>query len=513
MIRKAASGGNGYPPALDPRSEPLSRRPRPQLDLFSTPTSPSSAEGRDRGESLLPIDTETEPQTMVRETSLELPAVLTVGELARRIRGTLESGLGTIHVRGEISNLRKPGSGHLYFSLKDEWATIRAVLFRGQARLLRFRPDNGQEVVARGRVTFYEAGGDAQLVCDGLDPVGAGALALAFEQLKAKLAGEGLFDPSRKRALPFIPWRIGVVTSPTGAAIRDFLQVLHRRFPGIAVRIAPCRVQGAGASQEIADAVRLLDEGGEVEVIVVTRGGGSIEDLWAFNEEVVARAIAESRTPVVSAVGHEVDFTIADFVADLRAPTPTGAAELLVPVEAELRAGLAVCKGRLVRGARQAIERKRGAARERLRRLGDPRRRIVVARLALDGRQQRALDALRRALAARRRRLDEWGRRLHRANPAQRLQSQRKELAALQRRLGEARLAILRRREEFARKKARLLALSPLAVLSRGYAIAFSGDGKVVRAPGDVSAGEAIHLELGEGALELRVIGRGKPRK
>lgn len=522
---------------------------KPQLDLFGIPRG-GVVPGRERETPVAPREASVEAQAG--------PRILTVGELARRIRGTLEGELRTVHVRGEISNLRRPGSGHHYFCLKEEGAQVRAVLFRGQARLLRFRPENGQEVIARGRVTFYEAGGDAQIVCDTLEPVGAGALALAFEQRKAKLAQEGLFDRERKKPLPFLPRRIGVVTSPTGAAIRDFLKVLHRRFRGIHVSIAPSRVQGEGAAEEIARGIRRLDAGG-YDAIVVTRGGGSIEDLWAFNEELVARAIAEAEAPVVSAVGHEVDFTIADFVADLRAPTPTAAAELLAPVEADLRERVAVARARLQRATQRILEKRRAGARQLEIRLGDPRGALGGRRLALDGKRQRGVDALRRRLAVLQRGLREGIERLRRVNPAARLQARRRvwqglrerllgagaglarparrELLRLEERLREkdprrrlheerARLAALRerlaraveaktaaRRQAFGAHRARLEALSPLGVLARGYAIAFTAEGEAVRSPEEVRPGERLQLELAEGALEIEVVARARSRR
>ena len=487
------------------------------------------------------------------------PRVLTVAELAQQIRGSLEERFATVHVRGEISNLRQPGSGHLYFSLKDDAACIRAVLFRGQARLLKFRPENGQEVVARGRVGFYESGGDTQIVCDALEPVGAGALAVAFEQLKARLSAEGLFDAARKRRLPFLPRRIGVVTSPTGAAIRDFLRVLHRRFPGMAVLVAPARVQGDGAAEEIAAGVRRLGARGDCDVIVVTRGGGSIEDLWAFNEEAVARAIAAAPVPVISAVGHEVDFTIADFVADLRAPTPTAAAELLAPVEAELRGALAVARTRLGRAVHRGVE-QRLAATHRLRaRLADPRRRLAGERLRVDERLRRAADHQRRLLAARRLELRDLLARLRQAHPAVQVKARRRSLFELRERLRTAgtraldgradrqrelrerlyrraphervlregaRLGELwgrldraevrlldRRRRTYADLRSRLHALSPLRVLARGYALAFQASGAVLLSARAAHPGERLHLELADGALEVDVVGPAEPRK
>lgn len=551
--RKAATA------TAEPQEAPAVKR----AGIAAREPEPSPAQPLEPTQALPPDPSPFEPPSAL--PPLEPPdrpgrnEVLTVSQLADRLKGLLEKTYPFVLVRGEISNLRQPGAGHYYFSLKDDRATIRAVMFRGQARLLRFRPENGQEVVARGRVSFYPTGGDAQLVCDFLEPVGAGALAVAFEQLKKKLAAEGLFDPARKRPLPFLPRRIGVVTSPTGAAIRDFLRVLHRRFPGIAVLVAPARVQGDGAAAEIARGLERLSARDDLDLVVVTRGGGSIEDLWAFNEEQVARAIAACRHPVVSAVGHEVDFTIADFVADLRAPTPTGAAELVAPVEADLRASLAVARGRLRRAAIRGLEVRRASVHRLRSRLGDPRRTLADRRLGLDERRRRAHAALRRANGTRRTALRETTRRLRAAHPVTALQLRRREVGALGTRLGRAtqvslaarraelenlrarllragprdrilrgggRLADLatrlggamqrdidRRRATLADLAARVRALSPLHVLARGYAVAFRATGAVLLRADEVTPGERLHLELAEGALEVEVRGRVPSRK
>ncbi|MFQ5691843.1 MAG: exodeoxyribonuclease VII large subunit, partial [Nitrospinota bacterium] len=273
--------------------------------------------------------------------------VYTVSTLTREIREHLESGYPDVWVEGEISNLRRPASGHLYFTLKDEGAQLRTVLFRMVGRRLRFEPEDGLKVLARGRITVYEPRGEYQLSVDHLEPMGLGPLELAFQQIRDRLEKEGLFDPERKRPLPFLPERVGVVTSISGAAVRDILRVLHERFPGAGVLIAPVRVQGEGAAREIAGAIAALNRQDDVDVIIAGRGGGSIEDLWAFNEEVVARAIAASEIPVISAVGHEIDFTIADFVADVRAPTPSAATELAVPKARELSSRVRELDGRM----------------------------------------------------------------------------------------------------------------------------------------------------------------------
>jgi exodeoxyribonuclease VII large subunit len=262
--------------------------------------------------------------------------IYSVTELSREIKGMLEGKFPDVWVTGEVSNFRAAGSGHLYFTLKDASAQLRAVCFRNQARYLKFKPQDGISVIARGRLSVYEARGEYQLLVEYLEPAGLGALQLAFEQLKAKLAAEGLFDPARKKPLPVLPRTVGIVTSPSGAAIRDILRVLRRRFPNMNALLYPVKVQGEGAAEEIAAGIAYFSKHSLADVLIVGRGGGSLEDLWAFNEEPVARAIAASKIPIISAVGHETDFTIADFVADLRAPTPSAAAEMAVPDGAEL---------------------------------------------------------------------------------------------------------------------------------------------------------------------------------
>ncbi|HVZ87993.1 MAG TPA: exodeoxyribonuclease VII large subunit, partial [Polyangia bacterium] len=300
------------------------------------------------------------------------PRIYSVTEILRAARVTLESRFADVRVEGEISGLKRSGPGHLYFSLKDDEGALDCVLFSREASRLKFALDEGMAVRCRGRLTLYEARGRFQMTVVEIEPTGAGALALAFEQLKQRLGAEGLFDQARKRPLPFLPRRLGVVTSPQGAVIRDIIRVAHRRFP-MPILLSPAPVQGEGASLAIASALRRLEVVPDVDVIIVARGGGSLEDLWAFNEEPVARAIVACRVPVISAVGHETDFTIADFVADLRAPTPSAAAELAVPIEEDLRAELALLQRRggralseSLRAARHGIERARG-------RLGDPR--------------------------------------------------------------------------------------------------------------------------------------------
>ncbi len=464
------------------------------------------------------------PAAVSASAAAEAPeAVATVSELTARIKGLLEGALPRVVVSGEISNCRRQSSGHLYFTLKDAGATLGGVLWRASAQRLRFEPKDGLEVVCHGRIELYPPHGKYQLIAERMEPLGAGALALAFEQLKERLEKEGLFDPRRKRPLPFLPRRIGVVTSPTGAALRDFLRLLHLRFPRLPVLIAPAKVQGEGAAEEIARAVDAFSERGEVDVVVVTRGGGSMEDLWAFNEEVVARAIARCRVPVVSAVGHEIDFTIADFAADRRAPTPTGAAEILAPVRADLAAGRAQLAERLRRAMLGLVSERRQKILRLQPRLGDPRRQIADRRLGLaeleDGLAAGArtgLDRRRQALRALRERLDAASPRaqllerlrslgsrrvaIERAGrSAVGLEPRRLALAGLRSRVEAAgRRLVQERREGLRVQAARLEGISPQRVFERGYSLTRSlASGEILRSRAGVAPGEAIEVVLG----------------
>ncbi|MBI2878427.1 MAG: exodeoxyribonuclease VII large subunit [Candidatus Rokubacteria bacterium] len=434
--------------------------------------------------------------------------VLTVSELTRQIQERLESAFGGLWVEGEISNLRAPGSGHVYFTLKDENAQIRAVLFRNRLRRLRFEPQDGLHVLAFGGLEVYGPKGDYQLVCEILEPKGLGALQLAFEQLKARLAAEGLFDPARKRPLPRLSRRIGLITSPTGAAVRDFLQIVRRRFANVHVLIYPVRVQGAEAAGEIVQGIQELNRLGGLDVLVLARGGGSLEDLWAFNEEAVARAIAASKIPVVSAVGHETDVTIADFVADLRAPTPSGAAELVVQEKAALLARLADLAARL----RRALD-------QRVRRLGERLDELARRRVLTDpGRPLREAERRLDELAARLRRGFALGHRSARQRylraknalrpgvPLANMAHGAKVLDQLHRRLGRAASGSLEgRRGAIGALAARLEGLSPLAVLARGYSLCTLPSGELVVRARQVGPGERVRVRLSEGELGCRV--------
>ncbi len=440
------------------------------------------------------------------------PRVLSVGDLTRAVREVLEGEIGEVWVQGEVSNHRKQSSGHQYFTLKDAGSQVSCVLFAGSARRAGpARLADGVEVQVFGELTVYEARGQYQLVVRQVREAGVGALQAKFEALKARLAAEGLFDSERKRELPRFPRRIGLVTSPTGAAVRDFLNVLSRRMPGVEVLLHPVRVQGKGAAAEIAAAVRDFSVEGllpTVDLVVVTRGGGSLEDLWEFNEEVVARAIVESAVPVVNAVGHEIDFTIADFAADLRAPTPSAAAELVVPDGAELR--------RAVDGARVRLQRELGSAvrfaRTRLDGLVGsgllrvPERVLRERRQVVDSLAEGLRDSVEAGLRERRERVRHAGEVLRARRPDAALAVARGRLGEFGKRLRELaarRLVDDRKRVDSARGL--LAVLSPRATLERGFTMTLAADGKLVRRADGVAAGDELVTRFSDGDVRVRV--------
>ena len=435
------------------------------------------------------------------------PRVLTVAELARRIQHTLEGGLDGVWVVGEISNFRAAPSGHYYFTLKDEEAQLAAVLFRSAAARIRFRPSDGLEVVAGGRVRLYEARGTLQLYVESLEPRGLGALRLQLQQLRDKLAAEGLLAAERKRPLPYLPRCVGVVTALGGAAIHDILTMLRARFPNLRVIVRPVRVQGLGAEREIAAGIHEICAVPEVEVLIVGRGGGSVEDLWAFNDESVARAIAGCRVPVVSAVGHEIDVTIADLVADARAPTPTAAAELVVPLERELVAKLEEHRRALERALERHLEKGYRIVRSLRARLRDPRGAIRSAGTRTIEIRLRLLRAARRALAGSRESVIGFEQRLLFSSPARRVAGDRARIEEAVPRLSASmrhRAAIAR--ERLARLAASLSSLSPLGVLERGYAVVWKTAGATpLRAASEVQPGEELRIRLARGGLRARV--------
>ncbi len=430
--------------------------------------------------------------------------VWTVRDLVAAVRTHIEREYGDAWVEGEISNFRAHDSGHLYFTLKDESAQIRAVMFRSQARLLRFRPENGMQVVLRGRVTIYEDRGELQISAEYLEPKGAGALQIAFEQLKAKLEAEGLFDAARKKPIPTLPRRIGIVTSPQAAALRDILNILQRRHHTANILIFPAQVQGETAPLEVSAGVRYFDKAHNVDVIIVARGGGSAEDLAAFNDEALARVVADSRIPVISAVGHETDFTIIDFVADLRAPTPSAAAEMVIRSRQEVEEQAEGLRERLVRAVRYHLLMGRQA-------LTELAQHGAFARMidAINQREQKLDDLKHRLERAARQMLEQHRRRWEVAAAAVRHYDVRRMLAGIRQEL-DARVAaiaagmrtqLLQRRSRLNQLSGQLEALSPLAILGRGYALVFDSSGKLLKDSARVKTGDEISARLARGTV------------
>jgi exodeoxyribonuclease VII large subunit len=434
--------------------------------------------------------------------------VWTVSQLTTRIRELLAQNFTDIWVDGEISNCREAQSGHLYFTLKDAGAQIRCVCFRNQLRLLKFRPEDGLHVTVRGSVSVYDARGEYQIYVEHVEPVGLGALQLAFEQLKKRLEADGLFDPARKKPLPMLPRRIGLVTSPGGAAVRDVVRILRRRFPNVHLTVYPVRVQGEGAAAEIVEALRFFNRKQLADVLILARGGGSLEDLWAFNEEIVARAISASAIPIITGIGHETDFTIADFVADVRASTPSAAAELVVQSRREFDRHIATLREDL-------------ASRARMRLLEWKHR---VQELAAHRGFRRPLDLLRQS----RQRADEFISRLAMGLQA-RLDASRRRFTAAQLRIasfdfrakiGALRLRLEKRsadlgrrgerflrgkRERFERLRLQLEERHPMRVLERGYAVAYDASGAVLRSADQVALGDMVNVQLARGRLTTEV--------
>jgi len=438
-----------------------------------------------------------------------LRKTFTVAELNARIRGLLGDEFDDIWVAGEISGTKNATSGHCYFTLKDQDAQLRCVCFRQSLRYLKFKPQDGMAVLARGRIDVYEARGEYQLLVEAIEPQGHGALQLAFEQLKKKLAAEGLFDPARKRPIPRLPQRIGIVTSPSGAVVRDITEILSRRFPGLHLRIYPALVQGDGSVEAVCRAIEYFSNSGWAEVVIVARGGGSLEDLWTFNEEAVARAIVESNVPVISAVGHETDFTISDFVADLRAATPSAAAELVTCSRDQLFDQLAVYDQKLLQNARYRLAIAARALHER----GVERATAVLHRNV--GRWQQRVDELDyrqrgrvlAAASARRRRLEEMATRLSRLDLRLRFAQARRRLEAASVTATQLiRLRLTRAHARFDPLTAQLTQLSPLKILDRGYAIVTNQAGGIVKQPGDAPVDSDVGIRLAQGKIAARVL-------
>ena len=434
--------------------------------------------------------------------------VYTVSELNAAIRGVLDSEFQDVWVAGEISGTKLAASGHYYFTLKERDAQVRCVCFRSTHRYLKFKPQDGVAVVARGRIDVFEARGEYQLLVEFLEPQGHGALQFAFEQLKKKLAAEGLFDAARKRPLPRFPERIGIVTSPRGAVISDMLQILDRRFPGLHIRLFPALVQGEGAVEEVCRGLEFFGQSQWPELVILARGGGSLEDLWTFNEEGVARAIAACPVPVVSAIGHETDVTIADFVADLRAPTPSAAAELVVQTRDELQARIITFRRHLEQAARYRL----AMIRRELDRQGIQRTMSVFHRAV--GRRMQRVDEQEYRLREHVRSVIEAGHRSHRLlesklqyyDPRPRFARDRRRLEQAQASISQAtRLNLARRASRAQSLAAKLSQLSPLRILGRGYAIVTNDSGEIVKASDQAPVDSSINLRLAKGSLGARV--------
>jgi len=480
------------------------------------------------------------------------PRVYTVSELTRTVRGVLETEFDSVWVEGEISNLRVAASKHAYFVLKDENAQIRCVLFKNFRAGLKYQPEDGDQVILFGRFTVYDARGEYQIVVETLEPVGLGALQKAFEQLKEKLSKEGLFDEKRKKPIPEFPWKVGVITSPTGAAVRDILNIIRRRNPKVSVLINPVRVQGEGSAEEIANAIVEMNRLPDVDVLIVGRGGGSIEDLWAFNEEVVARAIAASKIPVVSAVGHEIDFTIADFVADLRAPTPSAAAELTVPVLQDIIGHLASLTRqiivstrrpiedfkihlrrllnrrffrdplhilapiaqrvddlnlRLVRGLSQGVILQKQRLVSRVEQLfqASPEKAIRLKEERLGNLNLRLVRGLSQGIVLQNHRLRNQVERLVQASPKKGFQRLEEKRASLYHRLMEKTRSLVQlEKNRFTGVVINLNALSPLTIRDRGYSIT-TLDGNTVKSSGETKPGDSVQVRLSKGRLDCTV--------
>ena len=434
------------------------------------------------------------------------PRALTVSELNHQARHLLESSFMQVWVEGELSGFSRPSSGHWYFSLKDQKCQIRCAMFRGANQRIRTLPREGDQIRIRGKVTLYENRGDFQIIVEHLEPAGLGALQQAFEALKARLQGEGLFDPARKKPIPATPRHIGVVTSPTGAAIHDILTVLKRRCPAIPVTLYPTAVQGQAATADIVQAIDRAQRHGLADVLIIGRGGGSLEDLWCFNEEAVARAIAACPIPTVSAVGHEVDVTIADFVADLRAPTPSAAAEKISPDQQDWLRRLTEQQGRLGQSARRLLQRLDNQLGHLSARLRDPRRELLEKAQRMDELELRLNKAIRNRLDQQKQKTDYLLQRMSAQSPRRTLKTASEQTQQLEERLTLAARHLLRQKDERLQHIAQTLhAVSPLATLGRGYAIVKDDNDRIVRKAGDLVTGSQITARLGHGSVSARV--------
>lgn len=434
-------------------------------------------------------------------------ATMTVSELTRKIKSLLEDRFQFVWLSGEISNFRIPASGHFYFTVKDAHAQISAVMFRGQNRNLKFMPEDGMQINGLGRISVYEPRGSYQIIFEHLEPGGIGALQVAFEQLKRDLKNQGLFETEHKQALPFLPHYIGLITSPSGAVVHDVLRIVNRRYPNVHIQIAGCKVQGKGAENEISAAFELLNQQKHLEVIILARGGGSLEDLQAFNTEIVARAIYASRIPVISAVGHETDYTIADFVADMRAPTPSAAAELVVPVKEDLKYTLSDLTRQLTGSFNRFIDHKRTYLNYAAKKLKDPKKRIQDLRIHMDDLTNRLTINIKRHLQIKQERMSWHTQKLAIYSPGNHCKQLKDKLDITNHNLINYYSNLIYNKKNNLREITSALdLLNPTAILSRGYSITRTiPDKSVVRNAKEVSHGQDLEILLGKGTLDVTV--------
>lgn len=448
---------------------------------------------------------------------MELPErkIYTVSELTQQIRDLLEHEFPSVWIQGEVSNLRSAPSGHVYFTLKDEAAQIRCVMFKLQRRFLKFRLEDGLHIIAWGRISVYSLRGEYQLILDTMEPVGLGSLMLAFEQLKKRLSAEGLFDEAKKKPIPPFPKRIGLVTSSRGAAVRDMIRISRRRFPGTHILVSPASVQGDRAPDEIVAAMDRLCNAGDVDVVIIGRGGGSIEDLWAFNDEKVVRAVAGCPLPIVSAVGHETDVTLTDFAADLRASTPSAAAEMVVPDKQDLQEGIIHLAARMKSCMRNFLERRIGILNELLRALYDPRRQIQERRMRLDELTIRLRSSVGRKLEVESREVGALTTRLRPEYLTRGIDAGRDRCSVVFTELVRAiRNCLKECHSSIENITARLDSLSPLSVLARGYSITVRPETRtVISDAAQVTIGDEVQMRLHRGELSCQVTGRRIPEE
>ncbi len=435
--------------------------------------------------------------------------ILSVSELNRTIRHLLESEFPLLWIEGEVSNLAEPASGHIYFTLKDTNAQVRCVMFKGRVRLLRFKPANGQQVLIRAKIGLYEQRGDFQLIAEHMEEAGDGDLQRNFEKLKAKLAGEGLFDPQHKKEIPTLPEKIGIITSASGAAIRDVLSVLQRRFPAIPVLIYPVAVQGDKAPADIIKAIKLANAHKRCDVLLLTRGGGSLEDLWAFNDEMLARQIVKSNIPIVSAVGHEIDTSIADFAADLRAPTPSAAAELISPDQQAYREVFSAYQQRFIQLMQHRLQRageQLAWLKTRLQ-IQHPSQQLQQQHQRLDDSRQRLLQACQHYLQQYRHRLEINKQRLITQQPTQLVHQQQAQLQDLMHRLQQSiQHQLAHKQQQLAASSHALEIVSPLQTLARGYAVVTDEADNVINDSQQATPNDSISIRLHRGSLQANVV-------